>query len=98
MCFQGHENWVLVVSWSPDARLLCTADMNGKIWLWDPNTGKPLGTCKGHRKWITSTVSICKCAILFRCSYCSLDSDDGNSLFTEAGANEFFSQSVVQDE
>ena len=53
---QGHKNWVLVVSWSPDAALLVTGDMDGLIWLWDPATGKALGQCVGHKKWITSLV------------------------------------------
>lgn len=57
VCWQGHKNWVLCVSWSPDGALVASGDMDGNIWLWDPATGKPLGTCKGHSKWITSLVS-----------------------------------------
>lgn len=53
---QGHRNWVLCVAWSPDGALVASGDMDGNIWLWDPATGKPLGTCKGHSKWITSLV------------------------------------------
>jgi hypothetical protein len=58
MCLfvQAHRNWVLVVSWSPDATMIATGDMNGDIWLWDAATGQPLGQCKGHSKWITSLV------------------------------------------
>jgi WD40 repeat protein len=53
---QGHKNWVLCVAWSPDGAMVASGDMDGNIWLWDPVTGKPLGTCKGHSKWITSLV------------------------------------------
>jgi ribosome assembly protein 4 len=53
---QGHRNWVLCVSWSPDATMIATGDMNGDIWLWEAASGKPLGQCKGHSKWITSLV------------------------------------------
>jgi WD40 repeat protein len=53
---QGHRNWVLCVAWSPDASMIATGDMNGDIWLWEAASGKPLGQCKGHSKWITSLV------------------------------------------
>jgi ribosome assembly protein 4 len=53
---QAHRNWVLCVSWSPDATMIATGDMNGDIWLWDAAAGQPLGQCKGHSKWITSLV------------------------------------------
>lgn len=56
LVLQGHRNWVLCVLWSPDGALVASGDMDGNIWLWDPATGKPLGTCKGHSKWITSLV------------------------------------------
>lgn len=55
---QGHKHWVLAVSWSPDGRYIATGDMDGVLWLWDPD-GKPLGTCKGHTKYVTSLVSGC---------------------------------------
>jgi WD40 repeat protein len=56
LLLQAHRNWVLCVSWSPDATMIATGDMNGDIWLWDAATGQPLGQCKGHSKWITSLV------------------------------------------
>lgn len=59
---QGHRNWVLCVAWSPDGAMVASGDMDGHIWLWDPKTGQPLGSCKGHSKWITSLVSGKACA------------------------------------
>ena len=47
---------MLVVSWSPDAKYLASGDMDGNILLWDPADGKLLGSCSGHKKWITSLV------------------------------------------
>jgi WD40 repeat protein len=48
---------VLVVSWSPDGAMIASGDMDGAIMLWDGRDGKLLGTCQGHKKWITSLVS-----------------------------------------
>ena len=47
-CAQGHKAWVLCVAWSPDAAQIATGDMAGVLWLWDPATGKPHGSCKGE--------------------------------------------------
>lgn len=54
---QGHRNWVLVVAWSPDGKFVVSGDMDGQIMVWDPVSGKALGTCNGHKKWITAIVS-----------------------------------------
>ena len=43
---QGHKNWVLCLAWSPDAKLLVSGGMDGLLWLWNPETGEPLGCCK----------------------------------------------------
>lgn len=53
---QGHRSWVLVVSWSPDGQFIASGDMDGNILLWSPSDGKLLGSCSGHKKWITSLV------------------------------------------
>lgn len=57
----GHRNWVLCVSWSPDAELIATGSMDNTIRLWEADKGKPLGggngessVLRGHSKWITS--------------------------------------------
>ena len=34
--------------------MVASGGMDGNVLLWDPQTGKLLSTCKGHRKWITS--------------------------------------------
>ena len=44
---QGHKNWVLAVSWSPDGCTVASADMDGVIWLWHSSDGSPLGCCRG---------------------------------------------------
>ena len=44
---QGHKNWVQCVSWSPDAAMVVSGDQNGVLWLWNPKTGEPVGSCRG---------------------------------------------------
>lgn len=52
---KGHTSWVLVVSFSPDGKLLATGSMDNSVRLWNAKTGEALGTpLKGHTKWITS--------------------------------------------
>ena len=31
----GHKNWVLCLSWSPDCLYIVSGDMNGHICLWN---------------------------------------------------------------
>lgn len=52
------------MAWSPDGRVLATGDMDGAIWLWEPTTGAALGSCVGHKKWITSLVGAPGCMTL----------------------------------
>ena len=53
-CEKGHTNWVLVVSFSPNGKLLASGGMDNLVCLWDPITGKRKGSpMKGHNKWIT---------------------------------------------
>lgn len=49
----GHKNWVLVVSWSPDSKKIATACKSGEIRTWNPENGKLLARPMiGHKKWI----------------------------------------------
>ncbi len=49
----GHVNWVMCVSWSPDSKYIASGGMDGRLCLWDPETGKHLGTMKAHRDSVT---------------------------------------------
>ena len=52
---KGHTSWVLVVSWSPNAKVIATGSMDNTVRLWDAETGRPLGQpLKGHTKWVRS--------------------------------------------
>jgi ribosome assembly protein 4 len=52
---KGHDNWVLVISFSPNGKYIASGDMDGNIFIWDPLTGNRVGSClKGHKKFITA--------------------------------------------
>ncbi|MDZ8070829.1 MAG: hypothetical protein RMY64_35325 [Nostoc sp. DedQUE08] len=51
--FQGHQDWVLSVSFSPDGKTIATASLNGTARLWNLQ-GQLLQEFKGHQDWVYS--------------------------------------------
>ena len=37
---------MLTLAWSPDAKILASGGMDGMVWLWSPDKGEPLGSCR----------------------------------------------------
>jgi len=52
--FEGHEEEVTSVAFSPDGRFCVSVSMDGTLRFWNVLTGKCLGTLKGKRKGLTS--------------------------------------------
>ncbi|GJQ87041.1 putative NLE (NUC135) domain protein [Trypoxylus dichotomus] len=56
----GHAEAVISISfspdaWSPDSNKLASACKDGKLIIWNPQTGKQIGhTMHSHKQWITS--------------------------------------------
>ena len=40
---------MLTLAWSPDAKMLASGGMDGMVWLWSPDKGEPLGSCRVRR-------------------------------------------------
>ena len=52
---KGHPGWVLAVAWSPNETRVASGDKSGRIIIWDPKTGKQVGTTMArHTKFITA--------------------------------------------
>ena len=49
-----HTDWVTAVAFSPNGQLLATADRNGGISLWDPDSAQELFTLAGHKSAVTA--------------------------------------------
>jgi WD40 repeat protein len=52
----GHDHQVLCAEWSPDGTRIATTGDDGKVLLWDAQTGAVLHTFTGHSHWVTSAV------------------------------------------
>jgi WD40 repeat protein len=45
---QGHDDWVMSVSFSPDGKVLASGSGDKSIKLWNLETGSEIGTLQGH--------------------------------------------------
>ncbi len=78
LLISAHKNWILCVSWSPDGQKLASADKNGLIIIWNPDTGKKIGKpLTGHRQWITY-LSWQPLHLNGECRYLASSSKDGS--------------------
>ncbi len=50
----GHQNAVLGISFSPDAKTIATAAADRTVRLWDAADGRLLKTLAGHTHWVES--------------------------------------------
>jgi len=52
---RGHKSWVTAVVWRPDGLVIASGDLEGRLILWNPRTGKRIiNAIDGHRKAIMS--------------------------------------------
>lgn len=49
-----HTDWATALEFSPDGKLLATADRSGNAYLWESTTGRPVAGLAGHKAAITS--------------------------------------------
>jgi mono/diheme cytochrome c family protein len=49
-----HTDWVTAIEFSPDGKMLATADRSGGLYLWDAETGRERGDLRGHAEQINS--------------------------------------------
>lgn len=49
-----HTDWVLAVAFSPDGKLLASADRAGGMWVWEASTLREIHNCAGHRDAVNS--------------------------------------------
>lgn len=43
-----HTDWITAVAYSPNGKLLASADRNGSIHIWDPENGQEMFALAGH--------------------------------------------------
>lgn len=54
----GHKNHVLCTAWSPTGARFCSADKTGMVLLWDPTTGKQVGSpLRAHAPQYVSSIA-----------------------------------------
>lgn len=49
-----HTDWVTAVAYSPNGQMLATADRNGGISVWDPDSAQELFTLAGQKAAVTA--------------------------------------------
>ena len=49
-----HTDWVTAVTFSPNGHMLASADRNGGVIVWDPESGQELFTLAGHKASVTA--------------------------------------------
>ncbi len=48
-----HTDWVTAISYSPDGRLVASADRNGGVIVWEADKGKEYNVLAGHKGAVT---------------------------------------------
>lgn len=49
---RGHTDYISLIAWSPNGRILASSSADGTIRLWDAETGESLRTIKGHKRGV----------------------------------------------
>lgn len=44
-----HTDWVTAIGFSPDGKMLLTADRSGGVFLWEADTGREIAELRGHK-------------------------------------------------
>lgn len=49
-----HTDWVTALAYSPNGQMLASADRNGGVSVWDPDSAQELFTLAGHKSAVTA--------------------------------------------